>query len=155
MLVPETSLEGRKNPLATSPLSRIVASRFAHLAKGNTDSQELLKLYRRASKEMVIRFGLNKKAKLSKNLSGDEVPTLEEIPINWNDPKDPYAINYLTVLAGFSQLASSQKQGSTVSASDINSIIEVFAKDASDGVFDGKDASGTALTFASGQSLRN
>jgi len=153
MLVPETSLEGRKNPLATSPLSRIVASRFAHLAKGNTDSQELLKLYRRASKEMVIRFGLNKKAKLSKNLSGDEVSTLEEIPINWNNPKDPYAINYLTVLAGFSQLASSQKQGSTVSASDINSIIEVFAKDASDGVFDGKDASGTALTFASGQAL--
>ncbi len=153
MVVPETNLEGRKNPLATSPISRIVASRFAHLAKGNTDSKELVKLYRRASKEMVIRFGLNKKAKLSKNLSGDEVPTLEEIPINWNDPKDPYAISYLSVLAGFSQLASSQKQGSTVSASDINSIIEVFAKDASDGVFDGKDASGTALTFASGQAL--
>ena len=135
MVVPEFSFAGRKNPIATSPITRIISSRFASLAKGNTDPKALSKLYLRANKEMVIRFGLNKKVKISKNLSGDEVPTLEEIPINWNDPKDLYSVSYLSVLAGFSQLASSHKQGSTVSVGDVNSIIEVFAKDASDGVF--------------------
>ena len=153
MVLPETSFVGRRNPVATSPISHIIASRFANLAKGNSDPKQLTRFYQRASKEMVIRFGLNKKVKLSKNLSGDEVPTLDELPINWNDPQDPYAINYLAVLAGFSQLAYSQKQSSTVSANDIYSVIEVFAKDASDGVFDGKDVSGNSLSLPSGQAL--
>jgi hypothetical protein len=88
---------------------------------------------------MVFCFGLNKKIKVSKNLSGDE------IPIKWKDPKDPYAVTYLSVLVGFSQLANSQKQGFVVSA-----VIEVFVKDASDGLFDGKE-SGNPLSLPNRQ----
>lgn len=153
-IVPEGTVESRQSPIATSPISRIVLSRLQNIAKDNTDPTKLAAMYRKASKEAVIRFGLNKGVS-SKSLSDEGVPTLEELTINWQNTSDPTTLKNLLVLAGISQLSHTFKQGNETTSKDIDALIQVFQDDASDGLFDGKDSSGKALTFPGGTPLGN
>ncbi len=136
-IVPEYSFTGRRLSLGVTPISRMLLGRMEALAAGNTDPQALARAYRSASKEMVIRFNLNRRSS-TRSISDSGVPSLEELNINWNDPKDESTLQFLTVLAGFSQLANDFKKGNIVTPKDVEALVESFAADAKDGKFDGK-----------------
>jgi hypothetical protein len=166
-IFPEDKLAGSaRSNNAISPFSRMISNRFANLMASSKGSISPSELNKKASKEVVIRFGLNaglsssssntRNIGLAKNstgvIDGDNFPELSDLNIDFKNLENPLTAKYVAILAGFSQLATQYKKGSAVSVSDVDSVIESFAKDFADGVFDGKDATGAQIFIGTGSS---
>ncbi|HRG47684.1 MAG TPA: NHL repeat-containing protein [Leptospiraceae bacterium] len=144
-----------------SPFSKLINRRLQYLIKQAGDSADTSSLYKKASKEIVIRFGLNSgississKALLERattsSISDTSYPELDDILLELDKPDSPLSAKFITVLVGFSQLANKYKKGTTLTVDDIDAIIEAFAVDFEDGLFDGKTITGSAITMGQG-----
>jgi hypothetical protein len=145
-IYPEDKVQGnQRSSFTISPFSRMLTSRIQYLVKqGNSD---ISKAHTQASKELVIRFGLNKGVNLSKkDATTLEVPELENLSIDFQKPDSPESTKFILMLATFSQLANANKKGSVVSSDDLDEIVNVLQKDFADGLFDGKDETGQRIT---------
>ncbi len=119
------------------------------------------RLHTRASRELVLRFGLNKglssgaksiDTHSSKSLREEDAPELDDILLQLENPSSPATTKFVSILVGLSQLASKYKNGAEVSVDDLDQIIEAFAADFADGSFDGKGSDGKPITIGSGAS---
>ena len=155
-VIQESKIKGNRKDTLVSPFSRMLFSRLKVLAKQAGSSADLSKLIPQASKEIVIRFGLNKGFSASKtadsatsarSVSDKDYPELDDIIIELQNPTSPVTMKFLSILTGFSYLASKHKKGTALSIEDIDSIIDALAEDFSDGIFDGVNSSGTAVTI--------
>lgn len=134
------------------PFGKLGLNRLSSLLKGNTDSARADSAVKQVNKELTIRFGLNTGINnTSKNVSkaainGDSYPEITDIQADLSSPDDPYAVKMNLIMAGMSYMANQVKDGKTVSDKDIEKIMTAFANDYEDGLFDGKDKSGSAIT---------
>ncbi|MDX1957355.1 MAG: hypothetical protein SFU98_02220 [Leptospiraceae bacterium] len=155
-------INSSRSNVSISPFSKMISRRLANLMQASGGKQTPSSLNQRASKEVVIRFGLNsglssissRNINSVKNTStpinGSSYPELIDLNVDYRDLNDPFTAKSIAILSGFSQLANQFKTGTSVSSNDIDSIIESFAKDFEDGVFDGKDGSGKQITIGTG-----
>jgi hypothetical protein len=146
-IVSENSFSGSKRSgIFLSPFSKMLTDRVQILRKEAGQSSDMKRIIQRASKEVVIRFGLNKGFSskfVSKQLSDSDYPELNDIPLGTSNTDE--SKKFLTLLAGFSQLANKNKSGTSLTSKDIESVITSFSEDFSDGVFDGKDSKGQTV----------
>lgn len=162
-VIPESKIKNNNmNNAHISPFSKMATKRFQSLVKQADSYTDPTLLYRKASKEIVIRFGLNtglsalstrsilNRRAPGATLSDDLYPELEDILFDLEDPASPLSAKFTSIQAGFSQLANTYKNGSSLAVEDIDSITEAFTADFEDGLFDGKTASGGAITIGSG-----
>ncbi|MCX7998870.1 MAG: hypothetical protein N3A69_07955, partial [Leptospiraceae bacterium] len=159
MVYPESKIGGNsRKTLFVSPFSRIVAKRVQFLTKQNPGTS-IERLHTRASKELVIRFGLNQGLnvkkhvtfqKKSQSVSEEEVPELDDLLVELENPSSAVTAKFVSVLVGISHLASKYKNGGEVSLDDLDEVIEAFAADFADGTFDGKTPDGQSITIGSG-----
>ncbi len=117
--------------------------RIMAMKKEAGSQADMGKILKRASKEVVIRFGLSKSIS-SRAASDADYPELNDININ-ADSEDAKKSKLL--LAGFSYMASQNKTGTSLQASDIENVVKAFADDFGDGKFDGKDSTGKEVTI--------
>ena len=149
-IYPESKITGnKKSNFLLSPFSRMLTKRIQYLMKSGAGT-DVSQLHTRASRELVIRFGLNKG--LSKGLSTNDasVSDLEDILIDLQNPSSSLSAKFVSILMGFSYLANKYKSGSALDSLD--AIMDALASDFADGVFDGKDANGQSITVGSGAS---
>ncbi|MBL0263645.1 MAG: DUF1566 domain-containing protein [Leptospiraceae bacterium] len=162
-ILPESKFSGnaKKNALI-SPFSKLLSKRMETLIKQAGEGADVSALYKKASKEVVIRFGLssglssasqkNKRLlEIRPSILDSDYPELDDLVIELDNPNSPISAKYLSVLAGFSQLANSYKKETEVKVTDVDSVINAFASDFEDGVFDGKNGSGNTVTVGSGE----
>ena len=176
--------DASKKKINITPFSRIASARITELLKTNTDSSKLEAQVVRGNKEATIRFNLNKKysaksvrtktssvtgksvtiskskrnfLKQFKSVSDKDYPDLNDIEMNFDDPRDPIAQNARVLLAGFSKLANKTadkvevengQKKSIIQGSDVEEVIKAFADDMADGKFDGKDSNGKQISIA-------
>ncbi len=163
-ILPENRIieNSRKNAMV-SPFSKLIARRLQVLAIDSATSNiSRDALYKKAGREVVIRFGLsnglfsasrNSKENtgaIKSQISETDYPDLDEILIELENPNSPMTAKFISILVGFSHLANKYKKGGVLSIEDIDSIIEAFAVDFEDGFFDGKTISGQPITIGSG-----
>ena len=148
-IIPESRLAIASSNATTSPFSGMIQRRLQFLIKETGSSANVSNLHTRASKEMVIRFGLAR-GFASRSISNESYPEIDDIPIDWKNPKDPLTQNFISVLVGFSHLANKYKKGPTVSPEDLDSVVQAFSEDFADGKFDGKNESGNSITIGLG-----
>ncbi|HRG47685.1 MAG TPA: hypothetical protein PLX69_08900 [Leptospiraceae bacterium] len=161
-ILPESKIvdRSRKNVLA-SPFSRMLGSRLQSLIKASGENADTTSLYKKASKELVIRFGLStglsSTARTFRNtratqttISDKDYPELEDIEITLENPQNPLSAKFISILAGFSYLANKTKLGKTTTPDDVEKVISAFASDFEDGIFDGKTADGKSITIGTG-----
>jgi hypothetical protein len=146
-----------RSTIFISPFSRMIHNRVQTLAKANPNTS-VSQLTRKAGREVVIRFGLTRGLSQSRGFSSRSVneaefPDIDEIAPQFNDSGNSVGMKFLALLSAFSQLAYNNKKGAQVSSEDIDSIVEAFAKDMSDGKFDGRDASGEKVLLGNGRPL--
>lgn len=162
-ILPESKIinNSRKNAMV-SPFSKLLSRRLQYLVKQAGDSANTNSLFRKASKEIVIRFGLQNglsaasgkslltpKATTS-SISDKDYPELDDIILELENPNSPLTAKFISILVGFSQLANKYKKGTSISIDDIDAMIEAFAIDFEDGVFDGLSSDGKPVTLGSG-----
>lgn len=162
-ILPESKIinNSRKNAMV-SPFSKLLARRLQYLIKQGGDSADSNALFKKASKEIVIRFGLQSglsaasgkslltpKAATS-SISNKNYPELDDIILELENPNSPLTAKFISILVGFSQLANKYKKGATISIDDIDAMIEAFAIDFEDGIFDGLSADGRPVTLGTG-----
>lgn len=153
-IIQESKVKSNRKNALVSPFSRMLFSRLKVLAKQAGSSADMSKLIPQASKEIVIRFGLNKgfsstksaAEKAASSVSDKDYPELDDVIVELQNPTSPVTMKFLSILMGFSYLASKHKKGTALSIEDIDAIIEALAEDFSDGIFDGVNSSGTAVT---------
>ncbi|HRG48761.1 MAG TPA: putative Ig domain-containing protein, partial [Leptospiraceae bacterium] len=162
-IIPESKIIGnsRKNMLV-SPFSKLLARRLQALVKTAGSGTGINALYKKASKEVVIRFGLssglsNTSSKeilsprsTTTSISDTNYPELDDIVIELDKPDSPLTTKFISILTGFSYLANKHKKGNTLTIDDIDAIIEAYAVDFEDGLFDGKGSDGKVITIGSG-----
>lgn len=161
-VIPESKITGnsRKNMLV-SPFSKLLARRLQALVKTAGSGADINALYKKASKEVVIRFGLQNGISsasgrssvtsiTSSTLSDADYPELDDIILELENPNSPLTAKFISVLVGFSQLANKYKKGSDLSVDDIDAMIEAFASDFEDGIFDGKTSNGQPIKIGFG-----
>ncbi len=144
------SSAGRKtrSSLHLTPFSKIAVARIAELAKNNSSMENISTLTSRANREITIRFGLSGAVK-SKALSDSDYPDLNELGASFENPDDPTALKMKMILAGISQVAYNTRDSESGTAqSDIDQVIEGFANDGADGLFDGKTSSGSSVQIS-------
>ncbi len=151
-VIQESKIKANRKSTLVSPFSRMLFSRLKVLAKQAGSSADMSKLIPQASKEIVIRFGLNKGFSNTKSaetkagsVSDKDYPELDDVVVELQNPESPVTMKFLSILMGFSYLASKHKKGTALTIEDIDSIIEALAEDFSDGIFDGVNSSGTAV----------
>jgi len=158
-VIPESKFanNSRKNQLA-SPFSSLVSRRLQTLAKQAGAGADLVALNKKASKEVVIRFGLSSglssvsgKATAT-SLNDKDYPELDDLAVDLKNPSDSLTAKNLAIMAGISYLANKTKSGTKTTPDDINSVINAFATDFEDGFFDGKGSDGKAITIGTGSS---
>ncbi len=148
---------------SVSPFSRMVSRRFANLIASSGGRQTPRELNQLASREVVIRFGLSSglassntrnnellKNTRSTSVNANDFPELLDLNLDFSNLRNPLITKQIAILAGFSQLANQNRTGSTVTSSDVDSVIESFAKDFEDGIFDGKDGKGATVFIGTG-----
>jgi len=159
-VMPESKIQNnmRKNALV-SPFSKLVSRRLQYLL-GQNPTGDANKLYSQASKEIVIRFGLSsglssggKSIPTESKVSDAAYPELDDIVLELEKPNSPLTAKFVSVLAGLSQLANKSKKGSDLSVDDIDEMINAFAADFADGLFDGKGPDGKPITIGSGANM--
>ncbi len=152
-VLPESKITS--NPAKTravSPFSKLLSSRFAALVKANGTADQNT-LYKKASKEIVIRFGLSSGLSgVKASITDSSYPELEDLDLDINNPSSPVTAKYLSILSGFSYLANKYKKGSSVEVTDIDSVLTGFSKDFEDGLFDGLSSTGSAIAIGAGTS---
>lgn len=162
-ILPENKIinNSRKNAMV-SPFSKLLARRLQFLVKQAGDSANTNSLFKKASKEIVIRFGLQnglsaasgKTQLISKatttSISDKDYPELDDIILELENPNSPLTAKFISILVGFSQLANKYKKGTSISIDDIDAMIEAFAIDFEDGIFDGLSSDGKQVTLGSG-----
>lgn len=161
-ILPESRLTGnsRKN-INASPFSKLLARRLQSLIKESGNGGDVNALYKRASKEVVIRFGLSSGLSsasgktlfpraANSTLSDSDYPELDDIIVDLENPSSPLSTKFISILAGFSQLANKYKKGNTVTADDTNAVLEAFALDFEDGAFDGRASNVNSITIGTG-----
>ncbi|HNF27341.1 MAG TPA: hypothetical protein PKN56_26000 [Leptospiraceae bacterium] len=160
----ETKITGSKRQgLLVSPFSKFAAARFQNLAKTADSKTDMNALYKKASKEVVIRFGLstglssssqksevNAQKDIRAAINDADYPELDDILTDLQNPASAVSAKFISITAGFSHLANKHKKGSTVTAEDVDSVISAFAADFEDGLFDGKKTDGTSITIGTG-----
>ncbi len=112
-LIQESKIRGNsKSGNFITPFSRMVSRRFQFLIKNAGSNPDLPSLNRRASRELVIRFGLG--SGLSSNTknknSVDNTPELDDILVELNKPNSPLTTKFISILVGFSQLSNRFKK---------------------------------------------
>ena len=147
----------RKNQLA-SPFSSLVSRRLQALAKQSGASADLVALNRKASKEVVIRFGLSSGLSsvsgraTTTSLNDNDYPELDDLAVDLKNPSDSLTTKNLAIMAGISYLANKTKAGTKTTPDDIATVMNAFATDFEDGLFDGKGSDGKAITMGTGAS---
>ena len=147
--------------LNASPFSKLLARRLQSLMKESGNGGDVNALYKRASKEVVIRFGLSSGLSsasgktlfpraANSTLSDSDYPELDDIIVDLENPSSPLSTKFISILAGFSQLANKYKKGNTVTADDTNAVLEAFALDFEDGAFDGRASNVNSITIGTG-----
>lgn len=138
-----------------SPFSRFIAKRFSALMLTANGKVNPTLLNQKASKETVIRFGLFKglsesatrEVGLPRNskptfISSEGYPEHIDLNLEISNLNNPLSAKYISILSGFSYLASKYKKGNTLTIEDLDSTIDSFALDFEDGIFDGKGIDG-------------
>lgn len=159
-ILPESKFtqNAKKNTIA-SPFSNMLFKRFQFLVKESSPGTDISQLYRKASKELVVRFGLSSGlSSASRSLpvssarafSETDFPDLIDIPIDLSKPADPNTTKFIALMAGFSQLANQYKSGPQLSSADVNSVVNAFATDFEDGAFDGVGIDYKSISIGSG-----
>jgi len=161
----ETKITGSKRQgVLVSPFTKFAAARFQNLAKAADSKTDRNALYKKAGKEVVIRFGLNRGLssgsksvmKAEKDIraviNDADYPELDDISIELQNPASDVSAKFISIMAGFSYLANRHRKGNTVTYEDIDSIVSAFAADFEDGLFDGKKTDGSSITIGSGAS---
>ena len=147
----------RKNQLA-SPFSSLVSRRLQTLAKQSGASADLVALNRKASKEVVIRFGLSSGLSsvsgraTTTSLNDNDYPELDDLAVDLKNPSDSLTAKNFAIMAGISYLANKTKAGTKTTPDDIATVMNAFATDFEDGLFDGKGSDGKAITMGTGAS---
>ncbi len=141
-----------------SPFSNLLAKRLQYLTKQSGSNTNLATLHTKASKEVVIRFGLSTLSSASgrattSSINENDYPELDDITLNLKNPTDLLSAKSLSVLAGISYLANKIKTGSKTTPNDINTVIEALATDFEDGLFDGKGSDGKPITIGAGANI--
>ncbi|MCB1177881.1 MAG: putative Ig domain-containing protein, partial [Leptospiraceae bacterium] len=139
-----------KRNIPISSITSLLAGRVKSLA-GVSSSSSTSKLLKRANKEVVIRMGLSRglsTRNVRSGVSDENYPELVDISFDLNNGSNSYSKSYLSILAGFSEMANSNKKSTDLSADDVYAAIKAFQDDIADGKFDGKDASGNTITFS-------
>lgn len=157
-ILPESKIinNNRKNTLI-SPFSKMLGRRFQNLIRQAGENADKNALHRKASKEIVIRFGLSSGLSVASSssmystraggISDTMYPELDDILVELENPASPLSAKFTSILVGLSQLANTYKNGASLSIDDIDAIIEAFASDFEDGVFDGKTSTGASITI--------
>ena len=157
-ILPESKISNnnRKNTLI-SPFSKMLGRRFQNLIRQSGEGADKTALHRKASKEIVIRFGLSSGLSAAASpsmystraggISDTLYPELDDIMVELENPASPLSAKFTSILVGLSQLANTYKNGASLSIDDIDAIIEAFASDFEDGVFDGKTSTGASITI--------
>lgn len=143
-------VNNRRTNLFLSPFSRLLTKRMQYL-KNQNPTESVAKIHSRASKELVIRFGLHKG--LQKSLSFEDIsePDLEDLLIDLQNPSSPVSLKFLATHMGFAKLANLYPNGNFFDSFDsLEEILDAFARDFADGSFDGKDENGNSITIGSG-----
>lgn len=161
-ILPESRItENSRQNTMISPFSKLLARRLQYLATQAGTGANMTALHKRASKEIVIRFGLQsglsaassrsiRPRAANMSLSDASYPELDDITLELENPESPLTAKFISILVGFSLLANKYKKGTTLSVDDIDAMIEAFAIDFEDGFFDGKGIDGKAITVGSG-----
>ncbi|MDX1961289.1 MAG: hypothetical protein SFU98_22160 [Leptospiraceae bacterium] len=136
---------GFKTGSHLSPFSRILARRVSALAK-KTTNPNFDSLTQKASKEIVIRFGLSTGFN-SRNLKESDYPEMDDLLIELEKPNSAISKKFMTILVGFARLANKYKKGTELTDEDLDAIIDAFAEDMADGIFDGKGPDGVSITI--------
>ncbi|MCB1179029.1 MAG: DUF1566 domain-containing protein [Leptospiraceae bacterium] len=149
-VVREDSITGnKKSSIFISPLTKILSQRMQTLAKENPGTSSSI-LARRAGKEIVIRFGLSSalsSKSFNKNISDSNYPDFDDLNSLMGSSTTDVGKKFYSFLAGFAQMAQDNKTGTDVSSDDVENVIAAFAKDMSNGKFDGVDSSGVSVTI--------
>ncbi|MBK8398092.1 MAG: DUF1554 domain-containing protein [Leptospiraceae bacterium] len=160
-ILPEAKISNnnRQNVLV-SPFSKMHAKRFQKLVSISGTQADKNSLHKRASKEIVIRFGLHSGLSSASSpsmysvraggggaISDTFYPELDDLLLELENPASPVTAKFTSILVGLSQLANTYKSGSSLTIEDLDSIIEAFASDFEDGVFDGLTSSGAPVTI--------
>ncbi|MBK6604196.1 MAG: putative Ig domain-containing protein [Leptospiraceae bacterium] len=157
-ILPESKIinNNRKNAMV-SPFSKLLAKRLQYLIKQAGEGANVSALHKKASKEIVVRFGLQSglsassgKANPSPRASTTSIneinyPELDDILLELDNPSSPLTAKFISILVGFSHLANKYKKGATISIDDIDAMIEAFAVDFEDGIFDGRGIDGNPI----------
>jgi len=147
----------RKNQLA-SPFSSLVSRRLQTLAKQSGANADLVALNKKASKEVVIRFGLSSGLSSASgratttSLNDNDYPELDDLAVDLKNPSDTLTAKNLAIMAGISYLANKTKAGTKTTPDDVATVMNAFATDFEDGLFDGKGSDGKAITIGTGAS---
>jgi hypothetical protein len=145
---------GKSNAMI-SPFSNMMTRRvLGKTTEAPISSQsDLERLVRSSGKEVVIRFGLNRgfggksNRSLGRNLNDADFPELNDLVIDLRDTNNPVTQNFFLLQASFSALSSANKSSSSLNSNDIESTINAFSEDMSDGKPDGKDANGNSISI--------
>lgn len=159
-VIPESKItnNSRKNLLA-SPFSSLLSKRLQTLMKQSGTSPDVGALHKKASKEIAIRFGLSSGLSSAKTMiapkaviNDSDYPELDDIALDLKNPDNSLTVKNLSILAGLSYIANKTKTGSSTTPDDLANVINAFATDFEDGVFDGKGSDGKPITIGTGAS---
>jgi hypothetical protein len=163
-IISESKIQaGRKKNSVISLLSRMITGRLQNLQQANGGNDDINSSLKKASKELVIRFGLNsglsniagksikeESSAATKNIRNGSYPEYDDIPFELENPSSPLASKFISIMGGFSYLANKYKKGSNTTSEDLDSVINAFASDFEDGLFDGKTGKGNPIVIGSG-----
>ncbi|MBK7057239.1 MAG: hypothetical protein IPH52_19750 [Leptospiraceae bacterium] len=156
-IIDESKITNNNQKIIASPFSTMHSRRLQALMK-QSGSTDMAALNKKASKEVVIRFGLSSGLSSASaratttSLNDKDYPELDDLALDLKNPSDLLTAKNLSVMAGISYLANKTKAGTKTTPEDINSVINAFATDFEDGIFDGKGSDGNAIKIGTGAS---
>ena len=135
-----------------SPFSSMASRRLFGRAGSNgfSTQKELESSLLASSKEVVIRFGLNRSfsgkslSKATSTINDSDYPGLNDLAIDFQNTASGVTQNFNLLQAGLSTLASLNKSGSSLSSEDLKTVNSALLEDFSDGKTDGLN-SGTQV----------
>ncbi|MDX1958861.1 MAG: hypothetical protein SFU98_09820 [Leptospiraceae bacterium] len=157
-ILSESKLTSATKKSTLSLFSNLISARLKNLVQANGGRVSSSSLLKKASKEAVIRFGLNTGFSSAsrnfkpnqKNILDTNYPEYDDIEYNFADPKNLQSNKFISIAAGISYLANKYKKGPSTTTEDLDSVISAFTSDFEDGIFDGKTATGTNVTLGTG-----
>jgi|JI10StandDraft_1071094.scaffolds.fasta_scaffold166045_2 hypothetical protein len=156
-IIDESKITNNNQKIIASPFSTMHSRRLQALMK-QSGSTDMAAMNKKASKEVVIRFGLSSGLSSASaratttSLNDKDYPELDDLAVDLKNPNDSLTAKNLAIMAGISYLANKTKAGTKTTPDDVASVMNAFATDFEDGIFDGKGSDGNAIKIGTGAS---